>query len=242
MKLFVVGMGAGNSGGMTLDAQNVILSSDIVVGYTLYVELLRQIFPHKNYLATGMKSEVERVKMALREASSGKTVSLVCSGDSGVYGMAGLALELSPEYPEVDIEVVPGVTAALSGGALLGAPLGHDFAVISLSDLLTPWEVIEKRLRAAAMGDFAVALYNPSSKKRADYLARACDILLEQKPADTVCGIARNIGRDGSSVQIMTLRELRDASVDMFCTVFIGSSSTRDVNGRMVTPRGYKNV
>ncbi len=242
MKLFVVGMGAGNSGGMTLDAQNVILSSDIVVGYTLYVELLRQIFPDKNYLATGMKSEVERVKMALREANSGKTVSLVCSGDSGVYGMAGLALELSPEYPGVDIEVVPGVTAALSGGALLGAPLGHDFAVISLSDLLTPWEVIEKRLRAAAMGDFAIALYNPSSKKRADYLARACDILLEQKPVDTVCGIARNIGRDGSSVQIMTLGELHDTSVDMFCTVFIGSSSTREVNGRMVTPRGYKNV
>ena len=242
MKLFVVGMGAGNSGGMTLDAQNVILSSDIVVGYTLYVELLRQIFPDKNYLATGMKSEVERVKMALREANSGKTVSLVCSGDSGVYGMAGLALELSPEYPGVDIEVVPGVTAALSGGALLGAPLGHDFAVISLSDLLTPWEVIEKRLRAAALGDFAVALYNPSSKKRADYLARACDILLEQKPADTVCGIARNIGRDGSSVQIMTLEELHNTSVDMFCTVFIGSSSTREVNGRMVTPRGYKNV
>ena len=235
-------MGAGNSGGMTLDAQNVILSSDIVVGYTLYVELLRQIFPDKNYLATGMKSEVERVKMALREANSGKTVSLVCSGDSGVYGMAGLALELSPEYPGVDIEVVPGVTAALSGGALLGAPLGHDFAVISLSDLLTPWEVIEKRLRAAAMGDFAIALYNPSSKKRADYLARACDILLEQKPADTVCGIARNIGRDESSVQIMTLGELHDTSVDMFCTVFIGSSSTREVNGRMVTPRGYKNV
>lgn len=154
----------------------------------------------------------------------------------------GLRWSFSPEYPEVDIEVVPGVTAALSGGALLGAPLGHDFAVISLSDLLTPWEVIEKRLHAAAMGDFAVALYNPSSKKRADYLARACDILLEQKPADTVCGIARNIGRDGSSVQIMTLRELHNTSVDMFCTVFIGSSSTRDVNGRMVTPRGYKNV
>lgn len=242
MKLYIVGMGAGNAGGMTLDAQSAILGSDLVVGYTVYVELLRDIFPNKNYLATGMKSEVERVKIALSEAQNARTVSLVCSGDSGVYGMAGLALELSKEYTEVDIEVVPGVTAALSGGAMLGAPLGHDFAVISLSDLLTPWELIEKRLRAAAAGDFAVALYNPSSKKRADYLAKACDILLEQKSPDTVCGIARNIGRDGSSYQILTLSTLRDTSVDMFCTVFIGSSTTREINGRMVTPRGYRNV
>ena len=242
MKLYIVGMGAGNAGGMTLDAQSAILGSDIVVGYTVYVELLRGIFPDKNYLATGMKSEVERVRTALEQAQSGKTIALVCSGDSGVYGMAGLALELSVEFPGVEIEVVPGVTAALSGGALLGAPLGHDFAVISLSDLLTPWELIEKRLRAAAAGDFAIALYNPSSKKRADYLAKACDILLEQKSLDTICGIARNIGREGCSYQILTLGELRDTSVDMFSTVFIGSSTTRRINGRMVTPRGYRNV
>lgn len=242
MKLYIVGMGAGNAGGMTLDAQSAILGSDIVVGYTVYVELLRGIFPDKNYLATGMKSEVERVRTALEQAQSGKTIALVCSGDSGVYGMAGLALELSVEFPGVEIEVVPGVTAALSGGALLGAPLGHDFAVISLSDLLTPWELIEKRLRAAAAGDFAIALYNPSSKKRADYLAKACDILLEQKSPDTVCGIARNIGREGCSYQFLTLSELRDTSVDMFSTVFIGSSTTRRINGRMVTPRGYRNV
>lgn len=242
MKLYIVGIGAGNAGGMTLDAQSAILGSDIVVGYTVYVELLRGIFPDKNYLATGMKSEVERVRTALEQAQSGKTIALVCSGDSGVYGMAGLALELSVEFPGVEIEVVPGVTAALSGGALLGAPLGHDFAVISLSDLLTPWELIEKRLRAAAAGDFAIALYNPSSKKRADYLAKACDILLEQKSPDTVCGIARNIGREGCSYQFLTLSELRDTSVDMFSTVFIGSSTTRRINGRMVTPRGYRNV
>lgn len=242
MKLYIVGIGAGNAGGMTLDAQSAILGSDIVVGYTVYVELLKKIFPDKKYLATGMKSEVERVDAALSEARSGKTISLVCSGDSGVYGMAGLALERSVNYPNVDIEVVPGVTAALSGSALLGAPLGHDLVIISLSDLLTPWEVIEKRLRAAAYGDFAIALYNPSSKKRADYLARACDILLEQRSPDTVCGIARNIGRDGCSHIVLTLRELRDTPVDMFCTVFIGNSSTREINGRMVTPRGYRNV
>ncbi len=152
MKLYIVGTGAGNAGGMTLDAQSAIQASDIVVGYTLYVELLRSIFPEKNYLSTGMKSEAERVNLALSEAQNGKTVALICSGDSGVYGMAGLALELSEKYTNIDIEIVPGVTAALSGGALLGAPLGHDFAVISLSDLLTPWDVIEKRLRAAAYG------------------------------------------------------------------------------------------
>lgn len=242
MKLYVVGTGAGNENGMTLAARAAVLESDLVVGYTVYVELLRKIFPDKKYLATGVKSETERVKAALSEAQSGKTVSLICSGDSGVYGMAGLALELSPEYPDVDIEVVAGVTAALSGGALLGAPLGHDFAVISLSDLLTPWELIEKRLRMAALGDFAIALYNPSSKKRADYLARACDILLESRSPQTVCGIARNIGREECSARVTTLEKLRDTAVDMFSTVFIGNSSTREINGRMVTPRGYRNV
>lgn len=242
MKLYVVGIGAGNEDGMTLGARRAITESNVIVGYTVYVELLRKIFPDRNYIATGMKSEVERVRLALSEAQGGKTVSLVCSGDSGVYGMAGLALELSAEYPGVDIKVAAGVTAALSGGALLGAPLGHDFAVISLSDLLTPWELIEKRLRMAAEGDFAIALYNPSSKKRADYLMRACDILLSVRPAETVCGIARNIGRDECSAQVTTLGKLRDAKVDMFCTVFIGNSSTREINGRMVTPRGYRNA
>ena len=243
MKLYIVGTGAGNAGGMTLDAQSAIQASDIVVGYTLYVELLRSIFPEKNYLSTGMKSEAERVNLALSEAQNGKTVALICSGDSGVYGMGRpVAPQPSENYTNIDIEIVPGVTAALSGGALLGAPLGHDFAVISLSDLLTPWDVIEKRLLAAAYGDFAVAVYNPSSRKRADYLRRACEILLEQKSPDTICGIARNIGREECSIIVLTLSELRDTPVDMFCTVFIGSSSTRNINGKMVTPRGYKNV
>ena len=236
MKLYIVGTGAGNAGGMTLDAQSAILASDIVVGYTLYVDLLRSIFPDKYYISTGMKSEVERVKLALSEAQNGKTVALICSGDSGVYGMAGLALELSEKYANVDIEIVPGVTSSIA------VPAYNGIAVISLSDLLTPWDVIEKRLRAAAYGDFAVALYNPSSRKRADYLRRACDILLEQKSPDTICGIARNIGRKECSSRVMTLSKLHDTPVDMFCTVFIGSSSTRNINGKMVTPRGYKNV
>ena len=165
---------------------------------------------------------------------------MVCSGDAGVYGMASPVLELAGEYPEVDVEVVAGVTAALSGGAVLVAPLGHDFCVISLSDLLTPWEVIEKRLESAAEGDFAVCLYNPSSKKRRDHLRRACEILLRTRSGDTVCGWVRNIGREGQEYKLLTLEQLQNAEVDMFTTVFIGSSRTRALNGRMVTPRGYE--
>lgn len=165
---------------------------------------------------------------------------MLCSGDAGVYGMAGPLLQLCPEFPEVEVEVVPGVTAALSGGAALGAPLMHDFCVISLSDLLTPWETIENRLRCAARGDFSICLYNPSSKKRADYLRQACDILLEEKSGETVCGWVRNIGREGQERRVLTLGELRGETVDMFTTVFIGSSATQAVSGWMVTPRGYE--
>ena len=165
---------------------------------------------------------------------------MVCSGDAGVYGMAGLILQLGADFPEVEVEVVCGVTAALSGGAVLGAPLGHDFCVISLSDLLTPWEQIEKRLECAAEGDFAVCLYNPASRKRKDYLQKACDILLRRKSPETVCGWVRNIGREGQSSRILTLQALRDEELDMFSTVFVGSSATQNLAGWMVTPRGYK--
>ena len=242
MKLYIVGFGAGDRDGMTLAAEKAIEKSDLVVGYTVYVELMKKYFPHKNFMSTTMKQERDRVVFALEEAAKGKTVSLVCSGDSGVYGMSGLTLELSENYKDVDIEVVPGVTAAMSGGAILGAPLTHDFAVISLSDLLTPWEKIEKRIECAAQADFAIAIYNPSSKKRADYLKKACDIMLRYKSENTVCGYVKNIGREGEESRVLTLSELRETAVDMFTTVFIGNSETKLVNGRMVTPRGYKNV
>lgn len=240
--LYVVGFGPGEHGGMTFAAETAILKSDVVVGYTVYTELLAKQYPDKKYVSTGMRQETERVRYALEEVVKGNTVSLVCSGDSGVYGMACLALEMGEKYPEMEIEIVPGVTAALSGGAVLGAPLTHDFAVISLSDLLTPWDKIEKRLECAAMGDFAVAIYNPSSKKRAGYLMKACDIMLKYKSPDTVCGYVRNIGRGSEESGIMTLSKLRNFSADMFTTVFVGNSETRIINGRMVTPRGYKNV
>lgn len=236
-----MGFGAGDREGMTIAAERAISESNLIVGYTVYAELMKKYFPEKRYEVTPMRQERDRVILALERAQS-ETVSLICSGDSGIYGMAGLALELAENYPEVDIEIVPGVTAAVSGAAVLGAPLTHDFAVISLSDLLTPWDKIEKRLMLAAEADFTVVLYNPSSKKRADYLARACDIMLRHKSPETVCGYVKNIGREGEESHILTLSELRDTPVDMFTTVFVGSSETKAIGGRMVTPRGYRNV
>lgn len=236
-----MGFGAGNYEGMTIAAERAISESSLIVGYTVYAELMKKYFPEKRYEVTAMTKERDRVILALERAQN-ETVSLICSGDSGIYGMAGLALELAENYPEVDIEIVPGVTAAVSGAAVLGAPLTHDFAVISLSDLLTPWEKIEKRLMLAAEADFTVVLYNPSSKNRADYLARACDIMLRHKSPVTVCGYVKNIGRDGEESHILTLSELRDTPVDMFTTVFVGNSETKAIGGRMVTPRGYRNV
>ena len=238
-KLFVVGLGPGGADGMTVRAQNVLRASDVIVGYTVYIDLVRADFPDKEFLSTPMRKEVDRVRLALETAAQGRTVALICSGDAGVYGMSGLCEELLPQYPGVELETVPGVSAVLSGAAILGAPLMHDFAVISLSDLLTPWEKIEKRLLAAAEADFVICLYNPSSHKRHDYLQRACDLILRFASPETVCGIARNIGREGESTQVLTLEKLRDTEVDMFSTVFIGNSQTKNINGKMVTPRGY---
>ena len=228
---------------MTIRAEKALKECSVIVGYTVYVELIEEFFPGKEFLTTPMRQEKERCRMAFSEAEKGKTTAMICSGDAGVYGMAGLIYEIGTEFPEVEIEIVPGITAALSGAALLGAPLTHDFAVISLSDLLTPWEKIEKRLLAAAEADFSICLYNPASKKRADYLRRACELLLKSRPAETVCGIVRNIGRDGEEKKLMSLGELRDYEADMFTTVFIGNSQTF-LEGRdsqvMVTPRGYR--
>ena len=239
-KVYVVGLGPGGAEGLTARARAALDEAACLCGYTLYVELLRPLYPHKQTLSTGMTGELQRCRCCLEQAQAGKTVALVCSGDAGVYGMAGPLLELWPDYPGTEVEIVPGVTAALSGAALLGAPLGHDFSVISLSDRLTDWETIAKRLRYAAEGDFVLCLYNPASRQRTDYLQRACDILLEHKSPDTLCGVTRNIGREGESTRLLTLGQLRDYPADMFCTVFVGSSQSRRVGGYMVTPRGYR--
>ncbi len=238
-KLYVVGIGPGSFEDMTIRALNVLNGCDVIIGYTVYVELVRKYFKDAEFLSTPMRKEKERCIMALEQAAKGRRTAVICSGDAGVYGMAGLVLELGKGYPNVEIEVVSGITAALSGGALLGAPLTHDFAVISLSDLLTSWETIENRLKAAAEGDFTVCIYNPSSKKREGYLKKACDIMLKYKDGSTVCAAVRNIGREGVEKHILTLNELREYKADMFTTVFIGSSETKEINGFVVTPRGY---
>lgn len=241
-KIYVTGLGPGAKEQMTLRAQEVLERCQVIIGYTVYIDLIRDQFPGKTFLSTPMRKEADRCRMAFAEAGKGQEVALVCSGDAGVYGMAGLICEIGKDYPGTEIEIVPGITAASAGAALLGAPLMHDFAVISLSDLLTPWEKIEKRLRAAAEADFVICIYNPSSKKRADYLNRACSILLEYRKEENVCGIVKNIAREGESVRILSLGQLKDTQTDMFSTVFIGNSQTMQFNGRMVTPRGYKDV
>ena len=241
-KIYVVGIGPGEYEQMTLKAIHALENSDVIIGYTVYVDLVRDHFPGKEFMTTPMKKEVDRCVIAFEEARKGKTVSMICSGDAGVYGMAGLMYEVGVRYPNVELEIIPGVTAALGGGAVLGAPLIHDFCLISLSDLLTPWEKIEKRLLAASEADLSICLYNPSSKKRHDYLMKACDLMMQYKSPETVCGIVGNIAREGEFSRVMTLKELRDTQVDMFTTVFVGNSQTKEINRKMVTPRGYKGV
>ena len=239
-QLYVVGIGPGAYEKMTGEAVAALKKCEAIAGYQVYIDLVKADFPDKQWIVTGMMHEKERCELAFASADSDVTTAIVCSGDAGVYGMAGIVLELSVNYPEVEVCVVPGVTAALAGAAVLGAPLGHDFAVVSLSDLLTPWEVIEKRLLGAAMADFVICLYNPSSKKRADYLGKACRILMEYKSPQTKCGYVRQIGRDGEDYQLCTLAELEEKKVDMFTTVFVGNASTKIIANRLVTPRGYQ--
>lgn len=241
MTLYIVGFGGGNKAGMTFEAAEILEKCSLIVGYDYYIELIKKIFPCKEFYSTGMCKEKDRVLYALEQAKNRDT-ALICSGDAEIYGMAGLAYELAVDHPNVEVRTVAGVTAALSGGAMLGSPLTNDFAVISLSDLLTPKDVIEKRLRGAAEGGLVIALYNPSSQKRAGYLKWTCEILLEYRDPKTVCGVASNIGRDGAKCLVTTLGELLDYQADMFSTVFIGNSETRNINGKMVTPRGYKNA
>lgn len=240
-KLWVVGIGPGSFEDMTIRAASILKECDCIVGYSVYLDLVRDHFPDKEYLSTGMRHELERCRMAFEQAALGKKTAMVCSGDAGVYGMAGPVLQISPEYPETEVEIVPGVTSALSGAALLGAPLMHDFCLISLSDLMTDFQIIEERILAAAGADFVIVLYNPSSRKRADYLQKACRLILKFRGAGTPCGCASRIGREGENIRLMSLGELCSEQTDMFTTVFIGSSRTSFIDGKMVTDRGYRN-
>ena len=240
MKIYAVGLGPGAPGYLAPKAKEAILQSDVIAGYTGYVELIADLVSGKEIIATAMKSEADRCKAAISEALKGKQVCVVSGGDAGIYGMAALIYELAEKYTGIEIEVIPGITAAVSAAAILGSPLTNDFAVISLSDLLTPWDIIEKRLEAASMADFVICLYNPQSKKRNNYLERACAIVLRYKPPETPCGYVRNAFRgDKGESRLCTLDKLSEARADMFTTVIIGNSSTKIINGKLVTVRGY---
>lgn len=226
---------------MTFKAAETIQNADIVTGYTAYVNMMKPIFPDKEYKATGMMKEVDRCRMAIEDAMSGKDVAMISSGDSGIYGMAGIIYQLADEMKaDIEIDTVPGMTAASTAASVLGAPLMHDLAIISLSDLMTPLDLIMKRVDCAGIGDMIVCLYNPKSKTRTEYLNQAQQILLKHRSAETPVGIVRNAGREDQRAQITTLGDLDKADVDMFSIVIIGNSQTYVSNGRMITPRGYR--
>ena len=240
--LFIVGIGPGGRDHMTLRALEAIGAADVVVGYTRYIELLEGLLERKEVVSTGMTREVDRCRAAVEHALEGRCVAVVSTGDPGVYGMAGLVLELLERMdPEgaVPVEIVPGVTAVSAAASLLGAPLMTDFAVVSLSDLLTPWDVIQARLEAAASADFVVALYNPRSRRRVRHLEEACRILLRHRPPDTPAGIVRHALRPGQEVVGTTLARVPECEVDMMSVVLVGNRSTRAWRNWLVTPRGY---
>ena len=256
--LYIVGIGPGSLEHLSKRALDVLQAVDTVAGYKTYINLIEPLIEGKEIISTGMTKEVDRVEAALNAALSGKNCAVVSSGDPGIYAMAGLVLEMcqqreiriravgtkpppEEEQPTLNIEVVPGIPALSSGASLLGAPLTHDFATISLSDLLTPWEVIEARLEAAAKADFVIVLYNPKSKRRKDNLFKAQQILLQHRPGSTPVGVVVGAMRANQSVQIVALQDLHETHVDMQTTVFIGNAATNTYRNFMITPRGYAN-
>lgn len=239
--IFVIGIGPGGKATMTLEAIDALKSCDIVVGYKTYIRLIEDLIEDKEVYQNGMRQEIDRCKDAVTLAKGGKKVAVVSSGDSGIYGMAGLILELvTKENEKLPVKVIPGVTASIGAASLLGAPIMHDFCHISLSDLLTPWEVIEERLYCAAKADFVVCLYNPRSKGRKDHLEKAFKIMSEFKSPSTPVGIVKNVGREGEEKYLMTFETMDYERVDMTTMVIIGNKSTFMEKGYMITPRGYE--
>lgn len=239
--IYVVGFGPGDKQFMTMQAVEIIEQADLIVGYTTYTDILKAQFPDKKYLSTPMRKETDRCRLAVEKALEGNTVAMVSSGDSGIYGMAGIMLEIADDMQaDVEIVTVPGITAASTAASVLGAPLMHDLSLISLSDLMTPLELIFRRVEAAASADFVISLYNPKSRKRIDYLEKAADIIMKYRDKGTPVGIVRNAGRPDQKAWLTTLSELKNEPVDMFCVVIVGNSQTYIKNNRMITPRGYK--
>ncbi|QUH30562.1 precorrin-3B C(17)-methyltransferase [Vallitalea guaymasensis] len=241
-QIFVIGIGPGQLENMTVKAVEVIKSCDVIAGYKVYVEQVKDLLVDKKVISKGMGKEVDRCEMAIEEAVQGKKVGIVCSGDGGLYGMAGLLIELvhiKKLESDIDVEVVSGVTAAISCGALLGAPIVEDFCTISLSDYMTPYEKILKRVELASRGDFVIALYNPRSSKRPDYLDEALSIIRKERDNNTPVGIVRMAYREEQEIVRTDLAHINTKEVDMFCTIIIGNKQTKWINDFMVTSRGY---
>jgi precorrin-3B C17-methyltransferase len=240
-KIFLVGIGPGAIDHMSLRALGVIKEADVIIGYRTYLNLIRELVEGKETISKGMRQEMDRARLAVAKAREGKRVAVVSSGDPGVYAMASAVLEyMKEERVDADVEVVPGITAATAAAARLGSPLGNDFAVISLSDLLTPWDVVEKRVEEAAKGDFVLVLYNPKSRKRDWQIKRTADIIMRYRGKDAAVGIVKNATRLGEEITITTLEKILDHSIDMATTVIVGNSETFVYEDKMVTPRGYK--
>lgn len=238
-KIYVVGIGPGNMEDITIRAYNTLKNVDVIAGYTTYVNLVKDEFSDKEFYISGMKKEVERCEQVLEIAKSGKDVALISSGDAGIYGMAGIMLEVA-QRENYDVEIIPGVTSVLAGASLVGAPLMHDNAIISLSDLLTEWEVIKKRVEKASEADFVISLYNPKSKGRATQIVEAQEIISKYKSPETPVAILKNIGRESEEYILTDLKSFLNYEIDMFTIVIIGNSNTYIENGKMITPRGYK--
>lgn len=235
-KLYVIGIGPGSIENMTLRAKEAIEKSDIIVGYTKYVDLIKTLANGKEIFSTGMKGEEERCKEALR-LSKDNIVSIISTGDAGIYGMAGLILELKDGE---DVEVIPGITASSAAASVLGAPIMHDNCNISLSDLMTPYELIKKRIEMAAEGDFVISLYNPKSKGRPHYLRESLETIKKYRAGNTPVAVVKHALRDGQDVKLFNLDSFDDSQVDMMCIVIIGNSQSYIKNGEFITPRGYK--
>ena len=237
-KIYVVGIGPGKKGDMTFRAYDALEKSDVIIGYKTYIDLIKEYFPEKELISSPMKKEVDRCREVVEIAESGKTVSLISSGDAGIYGMAGIMLEIVPEG--IETEIIPGVTASNAAAATAGAPLMHDFATISLSDLLTDWDLIKKRVDLASQGDFVISLYNPKSKGRTTQIEDAAEIMLKYKSPETPVAIVRNAGREDERVTAATLGTMLEHEIDMLTVIIVGNSKTFMRNGKIITPRGYK--
>ncbi len=238
-KIYVIGIGPGSIEDMSRRAYKILENVDVIAGYSTYIDLVRDEFKEKEFYSSGMKKEIERCEKVLEIAKTGKSIALISSGDAGIYGMAGIMLEVAKESG-FQVEIIPGITSSVAGAALVGAPLMHDSATISLSDLMTDWDVILKRLDRASEADFVISLYNPKSRGRVEQIVEARDVMLRHKSPKTPVALLRHVGRKEENYTLTNLDEFLTHEIDMFTVIIIGNSKTYIYENKMITPRGYK--